>query len=265
MDYFGFLKELDNDLYRRYLLIEESIKNHNSNVYLNMQIYLEHLFKFVSKKQGYNLHTKKKLGEILADYRIENYCHLKIEYYKINVLKAINHYGNKYKHNKILDFNFQQFMMLMQEIYIISIKIFNYYNHIKINQIAPLDDRYYKKLMQFKDIVEDKLSNLETDLNLLSVDLELKEEKLNNLKINLHELKKEIEILKNENKNLRKENIKLEKKVYDLKTRLENKNISFNLMKNENLALKQMIMDEIKNETFQYKIDHELLKKLKMH
>jgi hypothetical protein len=253
MSYFNFLRKLDEDLYQRYMMIEESVKSINSNVYLNMQIYLEHLFKFVSKRQGYNLHTKKKLGEILADYRIENYCLVKIEYDKINVLKTINHYGNKYKHNKILDFNFQQFMLLMQEIYIISIKIYNYYQHTKINQIIPLNSIYFQELMQQNNKVEIKLADLETDFNILTQELKEKERDIN-------QLNEDNERLKQENKNIRKDYKKLEqqyhqldKQFHQLKDQYNQIETQLNQIYLEYKSMKDLVKRDIRKKTLKIK------------
>ena len=259
MNCFYFIKSLDEDLYQRYLLIEESIKNHNSSVYLNMQIYLEHLFKYVSKRQGYNLHTKKKLGEILVDYRIENYCHVKIEYDKLNVLKAINHYGNKYKHNKILDFNFQQFMLLMQEIYVISTKIFNYYNQIKSHQIIPLDSLYFHELTLLNDKVEHKLIDLETNLNSTTIDLKIKEREL-------IQVQQQNEMLKSENKILKKKNKSLSNRVTELKKNFNQKTIDHNMLKTEHIHLVDLVKRDMRNTLFPYMlINEEIIKKIKMH
>jgi hypothetical protein len=218
-----------------------------------MQIYLEHLFKYVSKRQGYNLHTKKKLGEILVDYRIENFCHLKLEYDKLNVLKAINHYGNKYKHNKILDFNFQQFMQLMEEVYIISTKIFNYYYQTKNLQITPLNGSYYRELMLLNDQVENKLIDLESDLNTMTVDLEIKEGKL------IH-LQQENDVLRTENKILKKSNQHLVKQADEHKKCFEQQCLVNHLLKTEHTHLLMMVRRDIKNTLFPYKrLDDDVL------
>jgi hypothetical protein len=251
MSYFTFIRKLDEDLYQRYLMIEESVKSINSNVYLNMQIYLEHLFKFVSKRQGYNLHTKKKLGEILADYRIENFCLVKIEYDKLNVLKTINHYGNKYKHNKILDFNFQQFMLLMQEIYIISIKIYNYYHHTKINQIIPLNSIYYQELMQLNNQVEIKLADLESDFNLLTEDLKEKEGEIKQLNENNERLKQENKNLRKDHKKLEQQYQQLDKQYLQLKEQYSQIETQLNQIYMEYRSMKEFIKRDIRQSTLQ--------------
>lgn len=256
MNNFQFLKRLDEDLYLRYLSIEESIRHQNSNVYLNMQIYLEHLFKFVSRRQGFNLHFQKKLGEILADYRIENFCLVKIEYNKINILKSINHYGNKYKHNNILVFNFDQIMSLLHEIYELSIKIYNYYHQNKINLIIPLDVKHYEELMRENDKFENKLNDLESDISMLLANND-KHEKM------IEKLEAENKHFKKENQHLRKENEKINQLYQEYKNKYQELLMNYQQIKNLYDELRKIWKEDLRWRTLSFSFPNDLLEPIK--
>lgn len=243
MSDFEFLKRLDSKLYRRYNSIEDSIKNHNGNVYLNMQIYLEHLFKFVSKRQGYNIHMNKKLGELLNDYRIENFCLIKIEYNKLNVFKTINHYGNNYKHNEILDLRMNEIIGLMNEIYTVSVKIFNYYepDH-RINlHLNALDETYFQELLDHHPQLEQRLNKLEIELYIAQKEIKDKDESLT-------VINQEVLQLREENKKLRRETKKRENHMVELQKRLDQKEQLYYTLKYQYNILKQMIDRQFLNE-----------------
>jgi len=114
-DGFLFLKDINQDLYKRYLMIEDALKNTNGYVYVEMQAFLEHLFKYISNKENFSLY-QTTLGDCLKNNHIIKFCLVRIEYDHFEQLKLINTYGNHYKHQGVIVFKLSDFTALFKPI-----------------------------------------------------------------------------------------------------------------------------------------------------
>lgn len=246
---FKFLSELNMDLYKRYKTIEESLKNSNGSIYVEMQVYLETLFKFISRREGYNIHQSKTLGEFLNNSKIINYCLVRIEYDNLDLLKTINYYGNNYKHQALVEFRFNEFIKFIEETYIISLKVNNYYKKQNINQVKPLDINYYMNIIVEEKKREEKRLTYQNNIKALNKEVSEKYSQIRQLEIKLQVNNEELKELKKVNSNLSKENNYLNRCLIDL----ENKNFSLTEINNK-----------LKKENKYYRIEiKELIKKIR--
>ncbi len=231
---FIFLEELNKDLYKRYLMIEDALKNKNGNVYVEIQAYLENLFKYINKRENFNLIQPKTLGDYLKNYRIITFCLVRIEYNDIDILKKINYYGNNHKHHKVIEFKFSQFIKFIREIHLLSRKIYNYYNNFFVNNIRGIDVRYYSDLLLKEQKNREKQESYQSDIIYLSEtitnkykEITLLKEKNKKLENVIKQLQKEVSMLKKEMSEIKSENCEL--------------NSNFDKLKKSNKAIEQQL------------------------
>ncbi len=217
---FLFLMDLSEDLYKRYLMIEDALKNTNGNVYVEMQAFLEHLFRYISKREKINLH-QTTLGDCLKHHHVIKFCLVRIEYENIDLLKLINTYGNHYKHQKVIDFNFDEFIKCMREIYIISRKVYNYYKKEFINQYKMFDKDYFHNLIQEEKKKQEQHDLIHTKMNYLSRVLIQKNEEILLLNKRLCEREIKLKKLEKSEKQYIEELNQLKKINHSMKDKLE--------------------------------------------
>ncbi len=219
---FIFLIELNEDLYKRYIWIENALKNENGNVYVGMQAFLEHLFKYIIKRENINVY-QTTLGDCLKNNKLTNFCSIRIEYNHFELLKMINNYGNNYKHQKVIDFKFDEFIKFMKEVYLISRKVYNYYHKKPINTIKLFDKSYYENLLKAEQIKKEAQDIYQTNMTHLSEVVIEKNQKLlqleeliKNYKIQEKKLEKNQKNISNEINELNMLNLSLKEKVEKL-------------------------------------------------
>lgn len=215
---FLFLEELDDDLFKRYQMIEEALRYRNCTVFLQMQVYLEHLFKFVSKREGYNI-SQTTLGDFLKHTLIKDYCSLRIEFMNFDQLKEINSLGNIYKHQKLLPFNIEEFIKCIRVIYEISRKVFNHYHKLPKHNIKPLNEGYYHQVIKEEQSKTEEMSMYRSQVDFLREALIEKDEELERLQKEVEGYKEQLKKVTNNEKmvkHLTKENENLKEKVETL-------------------------------------------------
>lgn len=226
---FLFLEELDADLVKRYQMIEEALRNRNCTVFLQMQVYLEHLFKFVSKKEGYNI-SQTTLGDFLKNTSIKDYCAARIEFMNFDQLKEINILGNTYKHQRLLPFNIEEFIKCIRAIYDISRKVYNYYNRLPKHTYKLLNEDYYHQLIREEQNKTEEVSMYRSQVDFLREALIEKDEELDKLQKEVDVYKEQLKKINNNEKMVRH----LQKENANLKEKLET-------LTNDNKLLKQQL------------------------
>lgn len=233
---FKFLDDLNQDLYKRYLMIEDALKNKNGNVYVEIQAFLENLFKYINKREGYNLVQTKTLGDFLKNHKIITFCLVRIEYNDINILKKINYYGNNHKHQKVIEFKFTEFIKFIREIHLISRKVYNYYKKDFVNNIKGINEEYYTDLLLKEQRNKEKQESYQSNISCLSEAITDKY--------------KEIALLKDREKENEKSLIKLQKELRLLNIELSEFRNENNLLKSNGIKLKadnKLLVEQLKN------------------
>ncbi|QVK18123.1 hypothetical protein KHQ81_15060 [Mycoplasmatota bacterium] len=229
---FLFLKELNQDLFKRYLMIEDALKNTHGNVFVEMQAFLEHLFRYISKRENFCLH-QTTLGDCLKNNQIIKFCLVRIEYENLEQLKLINTCGNHYKHENVLDFNFDEFIKCMKEVYLISRKVYNYYKKDFINQIKMFDKNYFYELLQEEQKKQEKHDLYHMKMLRLSEVIIQKKEEILELKKNLEDYKLKLKVFERSNNNLTKVSDLLKKDNGNLKNKLDKIQKDYKAIKKE--------------------------------
>lgn len=238
---FLFLQSLNEDLYKRYLIIEDTLKSANGNVYVEMQAFLEHLFRFISKRERIYL-RQTTLGDFLKNNKIIQFCLVRLEYDHLDQLRLINTYGNNYKHQKLIEFNFEEFIKCMKEVYIISHKVYNYYKKDFVNKFKMFNKTYFDDLV----IKEKERQGAE----------ELYHEQITHLNETILKKNEDIEVLKNildDNQDKIKQYEKIEKNLKETLQELENINMKIEKKLEEVIKENKQVKSELKEVKEQYR------------
>lgn len=227
---FEFLRELDEDLYKRYLDIESAYKTYSGGIYVSIQFYLENLLKYVVKNmdQNFYLESRETLGTLLNNNVLKNTLEIEFAIKNLNEASVINKKGNNYKHNVTSEFEKKEVINHIKYIYELSVKVNNYFfDNIEFN----FDEEYFFRLenntdelvKDYKQRAEEELKIKDNKIDILNKEKEILEEKYKRAKKDRDETNKENQKLKkleadyikkeNELSDLRKQRMDYEMKV----------------------------------------------------
>lgn len=175
---FNFLNNLNQNLYKRYLDIENAYRTYSGSIYVSMQLYLESLFKYITDNldEDFYLDKRETLGSLLGNEVFKNTLESDFEVDNLSNISSINSKANTYKHEELVDFNQKEIIDYIRCIYELSVKVNNYFSDICKDMF---DEKYYLNIINnTDDILSDAYNDFKnsTEKEIEKKDIEIKEQ-----------------------------------------------------------------------------------------